>query len=36
MQGMNDWVRMDKAKRFKEYGIQKYWKLVEYNIEEIL
>ena len=36
MQGMRDWVRMDKAKRFKEYGIQKYWKLVEYNIEEIL
>ena len=36
MQGMTDWVRMDVAKTFKEFGVQRWWKKMELDFEEIV
>lgn len=35
MQGMTDWERMNKAKTFKEFGVQRWWKKREFDIIEI-
>ena len=29
MQGMTGWVKEKKTKRFSEYGVQRYWKCVK-------
>ena len=31
---LNDWERGEKAFRFKDYGVQKYWEKIEYHEED--
>lgn len=34
MSYLNDWERGEKAFRFKEYGVQKYWEKIEYHEDD--
>jgi hypothetical protein len=36
MQGMTGWVRMTSSKPFKEFGVQRWWKKMELDFEEIV
>ena len=35
MQNFREWERMRKLKNFKEFGVQRWWKKVEYILEEL-
>ena len=34
--GYGDWVRMTSSKPFKEFGVQRWWKKMELDFEEIV